>query len=201
MDLCEQGGQEVTYPVWLLERSYVAKSNRSVVPWLGVSYREPINHWLNARNSIPLKYADQSPSIKTGGLRCRYCRLGSSLTGTTQQELERERSRSLCQRCRWQVTAKPTCTLPYICGLDWSEAVKWCLIGWCAQNVRRIGSSFRWHHPSNNQIVLSVHQFGGCSKCAVKRQISYSEPYATWAQLVCSRAGNSAKEKKEKKSG
>ena len=38
--------------------------------------------------------------------------------------------RSFCQKCRWQVTAKHTYTLP-----------NWCMVEWCTQNMRRNGSN------------------------------------------------------------
>ena len=59
----------------------------------------------------------------------------------------RKRSRSFCQKCRWQVTAKQVYTLrmwPYVCAL---HEVTWCMVVWCTQNLRRDGSSFMWHPP------------------------------------------------------
>ena len=50
-----------------------------------------------------------------------------------------------------------------------SEIVNWCIVVWCTQNLRRDSSSFMWHHPCNNQIVLSVLHFRGClKKCAIQ---------------------------------
>ena len=56
----------------------------------------------------------------------------------------RKRSRSFCQKCRWQVTAKYACTLPIIMAL---HEVTWCMVVWCTQNLRRDGCSFMWHQP------------------------------------------------------
>ena len=59
----------------------------------------------------------------------------------------RKRSRSFCQKCRWQVTAKQVYTLrmwPYVCALN---EVTRCTVVWCTQNLRRDGSSFMWHQP------------------------------------------------------
>ena len=77
-----------------------------------------------------------------------------------------KRSRPFCQKCRWQVTAKHTCTQ---CGFEWSDTVNWCMVEWGTQTLCRDGSSFTWHQPRNNQTVLSVHHFCGYSKRAMKR--------------------------------
>ena len=45
----------------------------------------------------------------------------------------RKRSWSFCQKCRWQVTAKHPYTLH---GFKWSDTVNWCMVEWCAQNLR-----------------------------------------------------------------
>ena len=39
----------------------------------------------------------------------------------------RKRSRSFCQKCRWQVTAKHAYT-PYVCGFAWSDNVHGCMV-------------------------------------------------------------------------
>ena len=52
----------------------------------------------------------------------------------------RKRSRSFCQNCRWQVTAKHA----YILYVALHE-VTWCMVVWCIQNLRQDGSSFMWH--------------------------------------------------------
>ena len=43
------------------------------------------------------------------------------------------------------------------------------MIVWCTQNLPRDGSSFSWHQPCNNQIVLSVHHFAGYYTTHYKR--------------------------------
>ena len=53
-----------------------------------------------------------------------------------------KRPQSFCQKCRWQVTVNAHA--PYVCGLEWSDTVKWCMVVWCTQNVHRDGSSFTW---------------------------------------------------------
>ena len=54
----------------------------------------------------------------------------------------RKRSRSLCQKCRWQVTAKHACTLRMWLYMKRHSA--W-LYG--VHRTRRGGSSFMWHQP------------------------------------------------------
>ena len=54
----------------------------------------------------------------------------------------RKRPRSVCQKCRGQVTAKYACTLRMWLCMKWHGA--W-LYG--AQRTRRDGSSFMWHQP------------------------------------------------------
>ena len=56
----------------------------------------------------------------------------------------RKRSRSFCQKCRWQITAKHAYTLRM--WLNFHE-VTWCMVVWCTQNLRRDGCSFMWHQP------------------------------------------------------
>jgi len=43
-----------------------------------------------------------------------------------------KRSQSFCQKCKWQVTAKHTCTLHM--WLAWSD-ITWCMVVWCTQNT------------------------------------------------------------------
>jgi len=54
----------------------------------------------------------------------------------------RKRSRSFCQKCRWQVTAKHSYTLCMWLCMKWHGA--W-LYG--VHRTRRDGSSFLWHQP------------------------------------------------------
>ena len=56
--------------------------------------------------------------------------------------VERKRSRSFCQRCMWQVTAKHACTLRMWLCVKWHGA--W-LYG--VHRTRRDGSSFMWYQP------------------------------------------------------
>ena len=52
----------------------------------------------------------------------------------------RKRSRSFCQKCRWQVTAKHAYTLRMWLCMKWHGA-------WCTQDLRQDGCSFMWHQP------------------------------------------------------
>ena len=62
------------------------------------------------------------------------------------------KSRSFCQKCRWQVTAKHTCTLRVWLCMKWHGA--W-LYG--VHRTRRDGCSFMWHrHTSSVKYITSV---------------------------------------------
>ena len=54
----------------------------------------------------------------------------------------RERSRSACQTCMWQVTAKHSCTLPVRLCMKWHDS--WL---YDVHRTRRDGISFMWHQP------------------------------------------------------
>ena len=66
----------------------------------------------------------------------------------------RKRSRSSCQKCRWQVTAKHAYSLRMWLCMKWHGA--W-LYG--VHRTRRDGSRFMWHQPC--QRCTWVHHFGG----------------------------------------
>ena len=52
-----------------------------------------------------------------------------------------KRSRSFCQKCRWQVTAKHTYTLLMWLWMKWH--CNWCMVEWCTQNLHWNGSISR----------------------------------------------------------
>ena len=92
----------------------------------------------------------------------------------------RKSSRSFCQKCRWQVTAKH---LTYAA----LHEVTWCMVVWCPQNLRRDGSSFTWHQP--------------CQRCKYTTSVDIQKrAIKSWslmknhmrAQWVLKRAENSA---------
>ena len=71
----------------------------------------------------------------------------------------RKRSRSFCQKCRWQVTAKHTYTLPMWLWVKWH-----CYLvhGWMVYTEPALKRQHcTWHQPCNTQIALSVHHFRG----------------------------------------
>ena len=71
-----------------------------------------------------------------------------------------KRPRSLCQKCRWQVTAKHTYTLRMWLCMKWHGA--W-LYG--VHRMRRDGSSFMWHQPYQRcKYTTSVD----IQKCTIK---------------------------------
>ena len=101
-------------------------------------------------------------------------------------ERERERERELCALCLCcvhdvrnepsfvnvygQNKDNPSITgysetrmHPTYVALNEVRRLNWCMVEWCAQNMRRDDSSFTWHQPCNNQVTLSVllHHFGG----------------------------------------
>ena len=78
-----------------------------------------------------------------------------------------KRSRSFCQMGKGDRLQLNT-HAPYICGVEWSDIVNWCMVVWYTQNVRRDASSFTWHQPCNNQTALCVLHFSGYSKRAMK---------------------------------
>ena len=94
----------------------------------------------------------------------------------------RKRPRSFCQKCRWQVTAKHTCTLCMWLCMKWHGA--W-LYG--VHRMRRDGSSFMWHQPFQRCKYTTSMDI---QKHAIK---SYSRTQNHMrAKWDCSRAENSA---------
>ena len=93
------------------------------------------------------------------------------------------RSRSFCQKCRWQVTAKYAYTLRMWLCTKWH--VTWCMVVWCTQNLRQDGSSFMWHHLCQRcKYTTSVDIKKRVIKCYSLMQNHMR------AQWVCSRAEN-----------
>ena len=72
----------------------------------------------------------------------------------------RKRSRSFCQKHRWQVTAKHTYTLSTWLWMMWHCKL---VHGWMVYTelVPR-WQHFTWHQPCSNQRALPVHHFHGC---------------------------------------
>ena len=55
----------------------------------------------------------------------------------------RKRSRSFCQKCRWQVTAKHAYTVKYVA----LHEVTWSMVVWGTQDLCQDSCSFMWHQP------------------------------------------------------
>ena len=71
----------------------------------------------------------------------------------------RKRSRSFCQKCRWQVTAKHTYTLPVWLWMKWHCNL---VHGWMVYTeLAPKRQHFTWHQPCNNHRALPVHHFRG----------------------------------------
>ena len=71
----------------------------------------------------------------------------------------RKRSRSFCQKCMWQVTAKHTYTLPMWLWMKWHCNL---VHGWMVYTELALKwQHFTWHLPCNNHRALLVHHFRG----------------------------------------
>ena len=107
----------------------------------------------------------------------------------------RKRSRSFCQKCRWQFTAKHTYTLPMRLWLKWLCKL---VLGWMVytkpaprqQQFHVVPA--RRQPKSAYQYTTSVDIKNARYKKEKKMRVTYSESDATCAQWVCSRAENSA---------
>ena len=104
----------------------------------------------------------------------------------------RKRSRSFCQKCRWQVTAKEASTLRMWFWMKWHcKHVHGCMV--------YTDFASRRHQfnvaPCNNQTALSVHHFCGYYNTRNKDS-THSESRAIWAQWHCSRAEYTAIQKR-----
>ena len=90
------------------------------------------------------------------------------------------RSRSFCQKCRWQVTAKHACTCRMWLCMKWHGA--W-LYG--VHSTRRDGSSFMWHQLCERcKYTISVDIEKGGTRNAIH-----------WCRITCQRSA-SARERK-----
>ena len=88
----------------------------------------------------------------------------------------RKRSRSFCQRCRWQVTAKHACTLRVWLCMKWHDA--W-LYG--VHRTRRDGSSFMWHKLSG---LYVLHHFDGYLETRYKKLVANVESHTSAVSLL-----------------
>ena len=96
----------------------------------------------------------------------------------------RKRSRSFCQKCRWQVTTKHAHTLRmWLC---MKRHGAW-LYG--VHRTRRDGCSFIWHQPC--QHCKYTTSIGGYSKTRYEKLVTRVAPHAKAVSLL-KRAENSA---------
>ena len=84
------------------------------------------------------------------------------------------RSRSFCQKCMWQVTAKYACTLRMWLCMKLQGA--W-LYG--VHRTRRDGSSFMWHQPCQR---CKYTTWVDIQKCAIKKEAIHS------CRITCERS-------------
>ena len=90
----------------------------------------------------------------------------------------RKRSRSFCQKCRWQVTTKHAYILRIHVAL---HEVTWCMVVWCTQNLHRDGCSFMWHQPCQRcKYTTSVD----IQKTHYKKLVTHVEPHASAVNLL-----------------
>ena len=90
-----------------------------------------------------------------------------------------KKSQSFCQKCRWQVTAKHTCTLRMSLCMKWQGA--W---WYGVHRMRWDGSSFMWHQPCQRcKYTTSVD----IQKRAIKKPFTHVESHASAVSLLESR--------------
>ena len=114
------------------------------------------------RSRVPIPAGAAGEFSYPGSTFCANSYFGIRSTRVTA--VARKRSRSFCQKCGWQVTAKHACTQTPSTGLEegagqrCSECgmhlpyvalheVTWCMVVRRTQNLRRDGNSFLWHQP------------------------------------------------------
>ena len=90
---------------------------------------------------------------------------------TRVTSVARKRSRSFCQKCRWQVTAKHTYILPMWLRMKWHGA--W-LYG--VHRTRRDGCSFMWHQPCQRCTYTTSVDI---QETSYKKLVTHIEPHAS----------------------
>ena len=118
-----------------------------------------------------------------------------------------KRSRSFCQKCRWPVTPKHTCTrrmwlrmkrhskLVHGCRARertgaWLYFV-WCILYGVNRTCVKKGSSFTRHQQYNNEMALlrTPHRWIFKNVLGEATSITHSDSHTTRARWVCSRVG------------
>ena len=99
-----------------------------------------------------------------------------------------KRSQSLCQKCKWQVTAKYACTLPMWLWTKWHhKLVHGCMV-YTEHALRH--NSFTWHQACqqlNSTVTTSVDIWN-----VLHKSKPLTQSHMTRAQWVSSEAENSA---------
>ena len=99
----------------------------------------------------------------------------------------RKRSRSFCQKCRWQVTAKHAYTLRMWLCMKWHGAWLYGVHRTCAE-MAAVSYSFMWHQPCQRcKYTTSVD----IQKTRYKKLVTHVEPQVSAVSLL-KRAENSA---------
>ena len=62
--------------------------------------------------------------------------------------------------------------------------VKWCMVVWCAQNLRRDGSSFMWHQPCQRCKHTTLVDIKKTKTKRYKKLFTYVESHASAASLL-----------------
>ena len=155
----------------------------SPAAWAGIAQR------LECRTRA-WKVAGSSP-CRSGGRKCFppgsiFCAdsyFGNRSTPVTS--VARKRSRSFCQKCRWQVAAKHAYTLPMWLWIKWHcKVVHVCMVH-RKQAPSHATTKQRCQYITSVDIKTTRHKW----------IVTHSESHPTWAQRVCSRAENNAMQK------
>ena len=116
------------WQLWLLNRGGLNFCTHSTplrmplpgsnIKHLAITWGAGIAQWLE-RRTRDWKVAGSSP-CRSGEIKNSP---GSTFCADSLNALAGKRSRSFCQKCRWQVTVKP-----YVCGFAWSDMVNACMV-------------------------------------------------------------------------
>ena len=106
--------------------------------------------WLSGSDRLMIKRSRvRVPAGKAGGFSSPELTLILVSVPLRVTSVACKRSRSFCQKCRWQVKAKHTCILHM--QLQINDTVNWCMVAWGTQNLHWDSSSFTRHQLHNNQ--------------------------------------------------
>ena len=129
---------------------------------------------------IPAEAAGEFSSPGPGSTFCADSYFGTRSTPRVIT-VAHKRSRSFCQKCRWQVTAKHTCTLRMWLCMKWYGAWLYGVHRTCQNS-----SNFMWHQPYQHCKYTTSVDSKMCQK------MLFNMWNHNWVQWVCLRAENSA---------